>query len=281
MKRLLIIDGHNLLFQMFYGMPSRIINARGEAIHGVLGFVGAVFKIIKMVSPSDIVVLFDGEHENSRSQINSEYKKNRIDYTDIPEADNPFSQLKYISEALNYMGIKCYEEDVYEVDDVIASYVYKYKNETNIIISSFDSDYFQLIDENVSVLRYRGKNTKIYDKISISEKLGVLPEFYADFKSLTGDHADNIKGVEKIGIKTAAELIRRFGNIENIIANSNKIEKERIRNSIKSNVQSLRNNYKLIKLTDVNKIPFALDELDYSDKGLTTNAVLKGIGLLY
>ena len=108
MKRLLIIDGHNLLFQMFYGMPSRIINARGEAIHGVLGFVGAVFKIIKMVSPSDIVVLFDGEHENSRSQINSEYKKNRIDYTDIPEADNPFSQLKYISEALNYMGIKYY-----------------------------------------------------------------------------------------------------------------------------------------------------------------------------
>ena len=68
MDKLLIVDGHNLLFQMFYGMPSRIINGQGKAINGVLGFVGALLKIIKIVSPTHIIVLFDGEHENSRTQ---------------------------------------------------------------------------------------------------------------------------------------------------------------------------------------------------------------------
>lgn len=280
MDKLLLVDGHNLLFQMFYGMPTRIINRQGKAIHGVLGFIGVLLKIINTVTPSYIVVLFDGEHENARFKINSEYKKNRIDYSDVAEAENPFSQLKYIYEALNFIGIKFYEEDEFEVDDIIASYVYQYENRTNIVISSFDSDYFQLIGDNVSVLRYRGKNTQILDKNAIYEKFGIFPEFYADFKSLTGDSADNIKGIEKIGVKTAAALVGQFGGIESIIANSDEIGKERVRSSIKRNIQRLRDNYSLIKLSNVNKIPFTLDALVYSDRGLTTNTILRGIGLL-
>ena len=74
--RFLIVDGSNLLFQMFFGMPSRITNRRGRPIHGTLGFVGALLKMIRRTSPTHIVVLFDGEHENPRTELNADYKAN-------------------------------------------------------------------------------------------------------------------------------------------------------------------------------------------------------------
>ena len=79
MKRLLIVDGSNLLFQMFFGMPTRITNSAGKAIQGTLGFVGALLKIIRAIEPTHTAVLFDGEHENERSALNADYKANRVD----------------------------------------------------------------------------------------------------------------------------------------------------------------------------------------------------------
>lgn len=279
MDKLLIIDGHNLLFQMFYGMPSRIVSKDGKPIHGVIGFVGSLLKIIKMTAPTHVIVLFDGEHENFRTALNPEYKKNRIDYSQIDENESPFSQLPYIYRALKTLGIAYFEENEYEVDDIIASYAYRYGEQIKIIISSFDSDYFQLVSENVSVLRYRGKRTTVCDKAYVLERFGILPEFYADFKSLTGDSTDNIKGAETIGNKTAMKLINEFGSIENILSNSAEILNERICNSIINNQNRLRSNLNLIKLKDIGKIPYTLNELAYNDKGLTTNSVLYGIGL--
>jgi len=145
MRNLLIVDGHALLFQMFFGMPSRIVNKEGKAIHGVMGFVGALIKKIKMVNATHVFVVFDGEHENERTELLPDYKANRIDYSTIPENENPFSQLENIYEALNFMQIKHEEATKFEADDVIASYVYRYDNDAQIFISSFDSDFFQLI----------------------------------------------------------------------------------------------------------------------------------------
>lgn len=91
MDKLLIIDGSNLLFQMFFGMPSRIVNSQSKAIQGVLGFTGALLKIIRRVEPTHIVAVCDGGHENRRCEIDSEYKANRIDYSMVREEENPFS----------------------------------------------------------------------------------------------------------------------------------------------------------------------------------------------
>lgn len=106
MKKLLIIDGSNLLFQMFFGMPSRIVNEDGKAIQGVMGFVGALLKIINMVKPTNIIAVFDGEHENEHAEISEDYKANRIDYSVVPENENPYSQLEDIYAALDFMQIK-------------------------------------------------------------------------------------------------------------------------------------------------------------------------------
>ena len=196
MKRLLIIDGSNLLFQMFFGMPARIINEKGKAIQGTLGFIGALLKIIRKTNPTHIAVLFDGEHENERTALNADYKANRIDYSQTPEEETPFSQLPDVYTALDYLKIKYTETATCETDDLIAGYALTYGQDTEIIISSFDSDFFQLITDKVSVLRYRGDNSILCDADYIRNKYNIAPSQYADFKSLTGDTSDNIKGAE-------------------------------------------------------------------------------------
>ena len=279
MDRLLIIDGSNLLFQMFYGMPARIVNREGKAIQGTLGFIGAAIKMIGMTQPTHLVVLFDGEHPNSRTELLAEYKANRPDYSQAAESENPFSQLADVRRALTFMGIRHTEVQECETDDVAASYAYACGAQMSVVISSFDSDFFQLISENVNVLRYRGKKSVLCDVAYLKEKLGVDPCRYADFKSLTGDSSDNIKGADKIGPKTAAQLLREFDDLENLIANAEKIPKPSVRASIIQNAGLLRRNYQLIKLDARAALPFSLKELEYRHSGLTTNEVLAGIGL--
>ncbi|MHB1483066.1 MAG: 5'-3' exonuclease [Saccharofermentanales bacterium] len=278
-RKLLIIDGHNLMFQMFFGMPSRIINKDGKAIQGTLGFVGALLKIIRMIKPTHVVVLFDGEHDNVRAEVNADYKANRIDYSTVPDEECPFTQMPDICAALAYLDIKHIVVDDCETDDVIAAYAIRYCNDIEIVISSFDSDFFQLINENVTILRYRGDQSIVCDTGYIIEKLGILPGQYADYKSLTGDNADNIKGAYKIGPKTAAQLICQFGCLTDIIENAHEIVKTSIKASIQNDSDRLLQNYKIIKLDDKAKQPFCIDDLEYNYNGITTNEVLNGIGL--
>lgn len=279
MRRLLVVDGSNLLFQMFFGMPARIVNEQGKAIQGTLGFVGALLKIIRMTKPAYIAALFDGEHENARSDIDPTYKENRIDYSEIHENENPFSQLPDIYAALDYLGISHTETVTCETDDLIAGFALTYGTELEIIIASWDSDFFQLITDKVSVLRYRGDKSVLCSPEYIKKKLCILPSQYADFKSLTGDAADNIRGADKVGPKTAALLLNEFGTLENILASAEKIKKPSISESIIKNTERLKTNYKLIKLKNTEPLPFALQELKFFYNGVTTNEVLKSIGL--
>lgn len=279
MNKLLIIDGSNLLFQMFFGMPARIVNEQGKAIQGTLGFVGALLKIIRKTEPTHIVVLFDGEHENDRSTLNSDYKANRTDYSETPEEETPFSQLPDVYAALRFLGIKYTETTTCETDDLIAGYALTYGQENEIVISSFDSDFFQLITDKVSVLRYRGDKTTICTSEYIKEKFGITPTQYAEFKSLTGDASDNIKGADKVGSKTAALLLNEFGTLENILLNADSIKKPSIKESIIRNTEKLRTNYKIIKLDNSAPLPFDISELRYTFNGITTTEVLKGVGL--
>lgn len=278
--KLLLVDGSNLLFQMFYGMPARIFNREGKAVHATVGFTGALLKIIKMTSPTHIAVLFDGEHENARAALDSEYKANRIDYSTVPDEDCPFTQLPDIYAALDYLGIKHAETTECETDDWMAGYALAYGRDMKIVISSFDSDYFQLITDNVAVLRYRGVKTAICTPDYITEHFGITPEQYADFKALVGDGSDNIKGAYKVGPKTAAELLEKLGTLENVIDGAEQIERASVRQSITSAAQRLRTNYKLIKLENYSPLPFGIDELMHGGIELSSSDILKNIGIL-
>lgn len=109
----------------------------------------------------------------------------------------PFHGLKMYITALDFLDIKHTEIADFEPDDVVSSYALKYGNDMEIVISSSDRDFFQLVNDNVSVLRYRGGNTVFCDRAYIQNKYGILPNRYADYKALTGDASDNIKGAEK------------------------------------------------------------------------------------
>lgn len=279
MEKLLMIDGSNLLFQMFFGMPARIVNADGKAIQGTLGFVGALLKMIRSVEPSHVFVVFDGEWENERRELDSDYKANRPDYGAAHEEENPFSQLPDIYHALEYLGIRYVEATDCEADDLIAGYAATFGQQMEVVIASFDSDFFQLVTDKVSVLRYRGERTVLCTPEYIKDRFKIIPEQYAEFKALVGDTADNIRGIENVGPKTAARLLSEFGTLENIIAQAETIRKESVREAIGRGTERLRRNYRIIRLGEYRKLPYDKTDLEYRYNGMTTTEVLKGIGL--
>lgn len=279
MHKILIVDGMNLLFQMFYGMPSRIESKDGRAIQGTLGFVGALLKTIRRLRPSHVAVLFDGECHNERKDLDENYKANRPDWSQEDPEDIPFSQLPDIFRALDTLGIAYRETECCEADDWIAAYAKTLGKEHELVILSQDSDFFQLITDKVRILRYRGEYSQLCDEKYIQEKLGIHPSQYADFKSLTGDSADNIRGADKVGPKTAAALMGEFGNLEALLNRAEEVQKPSIRASLLESRERLRVNYELIRLTDKAAVPFALEEMAFTDKGFGTMQVLEKIGL--
>ncbi len=279
MDRLLVVDGSNLLFQMFYGMPERIRNREGRPIQGTLGFVGALLKILRMTAPTHAAVLFDGEHENDRARLDGDYKANRVDYSRVPEEDSPFSQLPDIRGALDLLGLRHAETADCEADDWMAGYALTYGRDGDVVIASQDSDLFQLITDRVRILRYRGKRTVLCDREYIRGKLGIEPSQYADFKALTGDPADHIRGIGGVGPKTAAALLRQFGDLEGILANAERITKPSVRSAVMENADRAKTNYCLIRLGNRGDLPFEMEELRWRDSGFTTGRVLEEIGL--
>lgn len=279
MERLLIVDGSNLLFQMFYGMPAQIIGKNGKQIQGTLGFIGALLNVIRRVEPSHVAVLFDGECQNGRCELDEAYKANRPDYSEMPEEETPFSQLPDIYAALDHLGICHRETEDCEADDWMAAFAFTYGPEKEVVIASWDSDLWQLITDNVRVLRYRREKTVICDCAYIKEKLGIEPAQYGDFKSMTGDHSDNIRGADKVGPKTAAALLGQFGTLENVLLHAQKIRKPSVRESIIRNAARLRLNQLLVKLDGKHPLPFTWEEMAWEYGGETTVQVLQAIGL--
>jgi len=205
MNRLLLIDGHNLLFKAFFGIPEKI-NAEGKSVHGVIGFIGMTVKIIRRIGPTHVLVVFDPEETPSRTEAYPEYKSNRKDYGALPDRENPFTQLAGIKKALEAVGIKYCEQPGYEADDLIASYASPPDIQAYIVSS--DTDFFQLVNETTGVYHYHGEKSVWYNAAEVTKKFGFSPSRYLEYKALVGDKSDNIQGVKGIGPKTALKVLR-------------------------------------------------------------------------
>lgn len=241
MKKLLIIDGHLLLFQSYFGMPNKIYLNNDLEVSGVICFIGILRKTLEMLKPDYLHIVFDGENKLLRQDIDKGYKANRPTY-DSP-ANNPFTILSTIKTLLSDTNIS-YEECInMEADDRIAGICLELKD-IDAVISSKDKDFLQLINDNISVFCYNGKNSKLWDKDTFVESFGFSPEQYVIYKSLVGDSSDNIKGVPHIGDKTAKKLIKEYGNLDNIL-NCNDTKLNTLINEYK---QKVNNNYKIINL---------------------------------
>ncbi len=262
MNSLILIDGHNLLFRMFYGMQETITGADGKPVHGAVGFIGAVCNIINAIHPAHMIVLFDSEECGDRRRINPDYKANRPDYSAMSEEECPFTQLPYIYKALSAMGVSHMEARGCEADDIIASYALRYTGEADLMVGivSTDKDYWQLISENVWIVNYTHGRLDYVTPEVVEAKYGIPPRLFADFKCLIGDKSDNITGASGIGPKFASALLKQFGSLDEIIARRNEIERPAHRKSIEEAKERLLENRQLILLDDHAPRPISLEE---------------------
>ena len=275
MENILIIDGNNLLFQMFYGMPSKIYNKSGQTIHATIGFISAIQRLIKMIDASKVVVVFDFDGSEERQELYKDYKANRENNWDELQSDEvPFNEEENIWKCLDYLNIKYLLSKNMEADDLIASLTYLYNKDNKVYICSYDSDFFQLINENVSIIKYKGKNSKIIDNDIFKEMFGFDSNKYVFYKSLLGDTADNIKGFTSIGKKRASKIVSTFDSFEEFIDNRNQLFSEKLSNVIFEEKDIFYLNEKLIKLTykqdvDYNLNNFIFDKDRVNEKNST------------
>ena len=177
--------------------------------------------------PSHIAVIFDSARKNFRNEIYKEYKANR---EDAPEDLIP--QFDYIRKAVNAFNLPSIEMQGFEADDIIATFKNSAKKQNiKVTIVSSDKDLMQLVDDQTKM--FDPMKEKLIGPKEVKEKFGVTPDKVIDVQSLAGDSVDNIPGVPGIGIKTAAELINKFKDLDGLLKNIDKIKQPKRRADFK------------------------------------------------
>lgn len=212
---LIIIDGNSLVHRAFHAIPP-LSTSQGLMTNAVYGFTNMLLKIIAQEQPARIVVAFDKGRITFRHDQYHDYKANRS-----PTPDDLRPQFPILKDVLNALRIKTYELDGYEADDIIGALSAKAEQAglTSIIVTG-DRDALQLVSPLTRVRLTKKGISELdeYDEGKIWDRYGITPRQYTDFKGMTGDPSDNIKGIPGIGEKTASRLLKEYGSLENIIA---------------------------------------------------------------
>jgi DNA polymerase I len=214
--RLFLIDGPSLVYRAFYALPESIATSTGVPTNAIFGFASMLVKIVSEYGVRPTVVAWDAG-TSGRTELYAEYKATRRSRPDLLKAQWP--AMEPLVAAFGYSNVKV---EGYEADDVIATLSERARLAgVPVMIVTGDRDVFQLIDEQglVKVMATaRGiTETKIYDRDAVIDRYGIPPELIPDFYGLKGDTSDNIPGVPGIGDKTAAELLQRFGSLEEVL----------------------------------------------------------------
>ena len=218
MEKLVLIDGNSLINRAFYAMPL-LTTKDGTFTNAVYGFMNMFFKVLSEEKPTHAAVAFDLKAPTFRHKMYSEYKGTR---KPMPEELRP--QIPLLKEVLCLMGIKTFELEGSEADDIIGT-IAKNTDIKTIIITG-DKDSFQLVDEQTEVhFTKRGiTETEIYDLSNFTEKTSITPKQIIELKALMGDSSDNIPGVHGVGEKTAKDLLKTYGDIENLYKHTNELK---------------------------------------------------------
>ncbi|MDX1950055.1 MAG: DNA polymerase, partial [Rickettsiales bacterium] len=245
-KRLFIVDGYSYIFRAYHSLPP-LTSPLGVPVGAVYGFTNMILKLKNKVSTNNaeniyLILVFDSGKDSFRNEIYAEYKANR---PDAPDDLKP--QFAIVREAAIALNLEPIEVIGFEADDIIASYAKKAKNEGfKVTIVSVDKDLMQLVDEDINM--YDPMRDRVIGIHEVVEKFGVTPDKVLDVLSLMGDSSDNVPGVPGIGIKTAAELINQYQNIDNLINGLSSIKQEKRRKTLEENIDKLHLSKKLISL---------------------------------
>ena len=255
-KKLILIDGSAYIFRAFHALPP-MTRKDGTPVNAVYGFTNMVMKLVDDLAPDHVIVVLDQARENFRNQIFPEYKANR---GETPEELIP--QFPLIREATGALNLPMAEHEGFEADDLIAAYARVGRDEDmDVIIVSSDKDLMQLVRPGVTMLDPMKQKTIGHDEVV--EKFGVTPDKVVDVQSLAGDSTDNVPGVPGIGVKTAAELINIYGDLDSLLDRAGEIKQPKRRENLIEHAEMARISRQLVRLDDQAPLPIALAETQY------------------
>ncbi len=258
-----LVDGSGYIFRAYYALPPLTRKSDGLPVGAVSGFCNMLFKLLEdsksnenSEKPTHFAVIFDSARKNFRNDIYSEYKGNR---SDAP--DDLIPQFEFIRKSVLAFNLPSIELINYEADDLIATYVEQIlsKGAKATIVSS-DKDLMQLYRKNVRI--YDPMKNKFINEEDVNNKFGVKPEKVVDVQALAGDTTDNVPGVPGIGVKTAAELINEYGNLENLLKNAKKIRQNKRRETLIQNSDKAIISKKLVELKNDVPVKNSISEFE-------------------
>jgi len=216
-RKLLIIDSNSLIHRAYHALPP-LTTKKGELTNAVYGFLLVFLKALKEFQPDFIAACFDVAVPTFRHKKFKEYKAKRP-----PAPEELYQQIPKLKEVLDAFNVPIFEKEGFEADDIIGTISRlaprkQVMPRIETVILSGDLDTLQLVDKNTKVYTFKKglKETIIYDEKAVKERYGFSPSQIVDFKALKGDPSDNIPGVSGIGEKTAINLIKLFGSLENL-----------------------------------------------------------------
>ena len=244
-----LVDGSGYIFRAYYALPPLSRKSDGLPTGAVSGFSNMLFKLLEDSrsddsenKPTHFAVIFDSARKNFRNEIYKDYKANRSE-----PPDDLAPQFAYIRKAVEAFNVPSVEQLNYEADDLIATYAKQItESGAKVTIISSDKDLMQLVSEEIRL--FDPMKSKVIGTKEVHEKFGVKPEQVIDVQSLAGDSSDNIPGVPGIGIKTAAELINKYKNLETLFKNLKDIKQKKRKETLVENQESAFISKKLVTL---------------------------------
>ena len=263
MKKIIMIDGNNLMFRSYYATAYNgnfMNNSKGFPTNALFGFVNMIHKIINEENPEYVIVAFD-KGKTFRHQEYEDYKGGRVETPDELKKQFPVAK-----ELLTAMGIKYYEIDNYEADDIIGTFAKFCDDDKEFIgtIISSDKDLLQLISSDVDIKLLKQKDYIRYNEKTFEEAYGIKPINIIDLKALMGDSSDNIPGVKGVGEKTALKLLHEYKTLDGIYQNVDNI-KGKLGEKIKNDKENAYKSYHLA--TIVKNVPMEITIEDTKYKG--------------
>jgi len=230
-ERLMLLDGYGLVYRGYFALPP-LTTSKGELVNGVFGFASIVLRGIQDLQPDYLAVSFDLPGPTFRHEQYADYKATRVKMPD--DLRDQFPKVREVVKALR---IPVYEMPGYEADDVIGTITRQLDDRADLetTIVTVDLDMLQLVTPRVRLMTTRSgvENTVIYDVAKIDERFGLRPDQMIDYKALKGDPTDNIPGVPGVGEKTAAKLIREFGDLDTVFSRLDDVTPEKLREKLR------------------------------------------------
>jgi DNA polymerase-1 len=241
LKHLYLVDGSGYIFRAFFALPP-MTRPDGTPVNAVFGFTKMLMKLIADSDADGVAVIFDAGRRSFRNDIYPEYKAHR---PEPPEELVP--QFALIREATRAYNLPAIEIEGYEADDIIATYAEMARSQgIDVTIVSSDKDLMQLVNDGIAMLDPMKNRSIGHDEVI--EKFGVGPDKVTEVQALAGDSTDNIPGVPGIGVKTAAQLITDYGDLETLLARAEEIKQPKRREKLIENAEMARISKQLVTL---------------------------------